>query len=67
MVYRRTPFQHVGQLSAKLAGIVDPNHLICYPTTDKVPERVINTIKECLQYEPQSRPSVQELIDMYMF
>lgn len=65
MVYQRTPFQHVQQLYAKLAIIMNPNHQISYPALDWVPEKIIETIKSCLQFNIKDRPSIVDLIEEY--
>lgn len=65
MVYKRTPFQHVNPLYAKLMAISSPTTCIEYPRIDWISPRIINTIKKCLQYEARLRPSVAELINEY--
>lgn len=65
MVYKKTPFHNVKKLWTKLAYIMDPNHQIEYPEVNWVPDKIINTIKKCLQYNFRLRPSVDELLQEY--
>ncbi|KAI4461387.1 mixed lineage protein kinase [Holotrichia oblita] len=69
LVFRKTPFQHIGHSFAKLSVIVDPKHEIEYPKLDWVPQNIVNTLKMCLQYDVKLRPAVCDLIknfeDMY--
>ncbi|XP_044272223.1 dual specificity protein kinase TTK [Tribolium madens] len=65
LVYRRTPFQHITQIWVKLSTIVNPDHRIEFPEADWVPQKLINTIKKCLQRSVKSRPSIDELITEY--
>lgn len=65
LVYKRTPFSHIGHMYAKIAVILDPNHKIEYPEVERVPPKVINTIRKCLVHNSKSRPSISELIQEY--
>lgn len=65
LVYRKTPFQHLNPIWAKLSAIIDPKHKIEYPYAEWVPPRIVATIKRCLQHDIRSRPSVEELLAEY--
>ncbi|KAF5270703.1 hypothetical protein FQA39_LY01441 [Lamprigera yunnana] len=62
LVYCKPPFHHISNMWAKFNTIVDPNHQIEYPNLDWVPSKIINIIKNCLQYNVNNRPSIGELI-----
>ncbi|XP_022916049.2 dual specificity protein kinase TTK [Onthophagus taurus] len=64
-VYGKTPFQHIGNMYAKLGAILDPDQKINYPEANWVPSKIISTIKDCLKYDMKSRPSIDELINQY--
>ncbi|GJQ71500.1 protein serine threonine kinase [Trypoxylus dichotomus] len=51
LIYRKTPFQHIGHTFAKLSAIIDPKHDIDYPQADWVPCNILKTLKMCLQYD----------------
>jgi serine/threonine-protein kinase TTK/MPS1 len=65
LVYRRTPFQHISQIWVKLSTIVNAEHKIEYPEAPWVPQKIIDTIRECLQRDVKLRPSVDDLILLY--
>lgn len=65
LIYKKTPFQHIGHMYAKIAAILDDNCLIDYPAAEKIPAKVINTVKKCLIRNAKSRPSIEELISEY--
>ncbi|CAG9858689.1 unnamed protein product [Phyllotreta striolata] len=65
LVYKIPPFYHLKTVQAKLSSIQDPNYKINYPEVDWLPPKIINTIKKCLQYNIQYRPSIAELIKEY--
>lgn len=65
LIYRKTPFQHIVQPLQKFVAISNPDHKINYPPVDWVPERIIKTMQDCLQYDMRSRPSVDDLISQY--
>ncbi|KAL1490961.1 hypothetical protein ABEB36_011630 [Hypothenemus hampei] len=64
-IYRRTPYQHITHVWAKLAAIADPTLPISYPKVNWAPQKIIETIKRCLQHDVKSRPSVDDLIEEY--
>ncbi|KRT80024.1 protein kinase [Oryctes borbonicus] len=65
LVYRKTPFQHIGHTFAKLSAIIDQKHDIEYPQVDWVPPITMKTLKMCLQYDVKLRPSVNDLIKIF--
>lgn len=65
MIYKKTPFQHIVKLDAKLLTITNSEHKIPYPELDWLPQKIIDTTKKCLTYNMLLRPSVSELIRNY--
>ncbi|XP_045589450.2 uncharacterized protein Mps1 [Procambarus clarkii] len=60
LVYGRTPFQHLVSPFQKLAAISNPNHKISFPDIED--KQVLDVLKQCLQFYPGNRPSIQELL-----
>lgn len=61
LVYGRTPFQHITNPLQKLAAISNANTRIDFP--DNKNKHLLDVMRLCLQYDPQKRPSMEELLD----
>ncbi|CAL4059463.1 unnamed protein product, partial [Meganyctiphanes norvegica] len=60
LVYGRTPFQHITNPLQKLAAISDQRTKISFP--DIADKKLLDVIKQCLQFEFRNRPSIEELL-----
>ncbi|XP_053397975.1 dual specificity protein kinase TTK-like [Mercenaria mercenaria] len=60
MVYGRTPFQHLKHDLFKLQAIINPDFPIEFP--DIPNKHLIDVMKRCLNRDPKSRPSIDELL-----
>lgn len=60
MVYGRTPFQHLKHDFFKLQAIINPDFPIEFP--DIPNKHLIDVMKSCLNRNPKSRPSIDELL-----
>ena len=67
MVYGTQPFGHVQGGLRKAIAITNPHHLISYPATGadekEVPEACRKTLKACLSWNQDLRPTIEELLD----
>jgi serine/threonine-protein kinase TTK/MPS1 len=60
LVYGRLPFGTISHLALKLEAIVNPNHTISFLDTDL--PHVVDVLRRCLDRNPRSRPTVDELL-----
>ena len=67
MVYGTQPFGHVQGVVRKVMAITDSHHVISYPSMGKngseVPETCKNTLKACLAWDQDLRPTTESLLD----
>ena len=67
MIYGVQPFGHVQEPLKKVAAITDPDHVISYSKTGiggmEVPEACTRTLKACLAWDQNLRPTVEILLD----
>ena len=63
MIYKRSPFQHIGNTHAKILMILDQNHKITYNPVEKPYEKFIQTIRKCLIHDYRKRISIDELLE----
>ncbi|XP_037956822.1 probable serine/threonine-protein kinase mps1 isoform X2 [Teleopsis dalmanni] len=63
LLYQKTPFSHIKNVMAKISTISSPTHQIEYPTLQPIyPAMLLNIVKNCLQYNPKSRPSCADIL-----
>jgi len=60
MVYGRSPFAMLDNMIRKLQAITNPHYKIEYPPIDNPP--LLDTMKQCLQFDPRQRPTIPELL-----
>lgn len=67
MVYGTQPFGHVQGTVRKVMAITNPHHVISYPATGicgtDIPESCRGTLKACLAWDQDRRPTVEKLLD----
>jgi hypothetical protein len=61
MIYGRPPFAHLNMIS-KLQAITNPAFQVPYPDAEQKDPLAMATIRDCLRWEPKSRPIVKELL-----
>jgi serine/threonine-protein kinase TTK/MPS1 len=60
MLYGHTPFQHISLPMQKFLAIVNPDHVIEYPSHPN--KQAVHVIELCLQRNPKLRPTVENLL-----
>lgn len=61
LVYSRPPFDRYKELVSKIHAITNPNHEIHFPRINNT--RLLDSMRSCLNYNPNDRPTAQELLD----
>ncbi|KAF1991309.1 kinase-like protein [Aulographum hederae CBS 113979] len=66
MVYNTTPFGHIEGIAQKCLAIINPRYKIAYPETGiggvAVPPELIDAMKQCLRWQQNRRPTVEDLL-----
>lgn len=66
MAYGKAPFAHIPNQMHRALAIINPNHTIEYPALGvgniKVPLTMIRTMKRCLNWDQNRRPTTDELL-----
>ena len=60
MVYGKTPFHHLTNHLSKIQAIINPKFNIKF--ADVKNEHLLDVMKKCLNRDPKSRPSVEQLL-----
>ena len=60
MVYAKTPFHHLTNHLSKIQAIINPRFQIKFADVSNA--NLMEVMKKCLNREPKSRPSVDELL-----
>lgn len=67
MVYGKPPFAHIPNAMHRILAIANDDHVIDFPPTGvgavKVPLCVMRTLKNCLDRDPNARPTTDDLLD----